>query len=371
MSRRTRLRDRSPRAGRPSGDCGELAARAPLPVPRAHPPRPCRPREHRAFCLWTGAPLAFLTFLASSHTVKDAAGRAGFIAAGLASPVVLVYVGLRVNVDHDPAALPAARAGVGRAGRWDWTDVIAFLPAAAAAVFVTASLVVGVTQAADQSLQPSALTAVEAFAGQAASYAAALTALLVLLRLRRGLNLADLGWRLPRALGRAGWLPRRSASSAPSSRSRWRTGWRPSPPRRSPPTHRTPSAPRCATRWGVPRGGHPAGVPASPRSARRPSSAASSTGGCGAACPCFLAVAVSAAVFSAAHLVLVLALPLFAGAPPRPALRVLELDRSPARWCMVSSTSSASWRSWSYDELLSAPRGTTGSGLRRPPGSRR
>jgi membrane protease YdiL (CAAX protease family) len=154
-----------------------------------------------------GAPLALVTFLASTQNVRDAAARAVLIAAGLVSPVVLVYVGLRVNVDHDPAALPAARATVGRAGRWDWTDVVAFLPAAAAAVFVTASLVVGVTQAADQSLQPSARTAVEAFAGQAASYAAALTALLVLLRLRRGLHLADLGWRLPRALGRAGWLP--------------------------------------------------------------------------------------------------------------------------------------------------------------------
>ncbi|HEY7927516.1 MAG TPA: CPBP family intramembrane glutamic endopeptidase [Candidatus Dormibacteraeota bacterium] len=154
-----------------------------------------------------GAPLAFATFLASSQGVKDAGARAALIVAAAVAPVVLAYVGLRVRADHDPAALPATRASIGRAGRWDWTDIIAFLPAAAAAVFLTASLVVGVTQAADQSLQPSGRTAVEAFAGQAASYAAALAALLVLLRLRRGLRVADLGWRLPRPFGRAGWLP--------------------------------------------------------------------------------------------------------------------------------------------------------------------
>jgi membrane protease YdiL (CAAX protease family) len=154
-----------------------------------------------------GAPLAFATFLASSQNVKDAGARAALIAAALVAPMVLAFVGLRVRADHDPAALPAARVSVGRAGRWDWTDIIAFLPAAAAAVFLTASLVVGVTQVVDQSLQASGRTAVEAFAGQAASYAAALAALLVLLRLRRGLHITELGWRLPRPFGRAGWLP--------------------------------------------------------------------------------------------------------------------------------------------------------------------
>lgn len=154
-----------------------------------------------------GAPLALLTFVASSEGVKDAATRSGLIAAGFASALVLVYVALCVPIDHDPAALPTPGAAAGRAGRWDWTDVIAFLPAAAAAAFITVSLVVGLTQAVDQSLQPSARTAVEAFAGQAATYAAALVALAVLLRLRRGLAIAEVGWRWPRPLGRAGWLP--------------------------------------------------------------------------------------------------------------------------------------------------------------------
>jgi len=72
---------------------------------------------------------------------------------------------------------------------------------------LTGSVLVGVTQAVDGGLQPAARTAVEAFAGQAASYAAAAAALAVLVLLRRGLHLRDLGWRIPRSLGRLGWLP--------------------------------------------------------------------------------------------------------------------------------------------------------------------
>jgi membrane protease YdiL (CAAX protease family) len=153
------------------------------------------------------APLAFATFLAASQSSGNGGARAGLVLAGVVAPLVLAFVGMRIARDHVPAAVPEQHVGVGRAGRWDWTDVAAFLPAAAGAVFITASLVVGITQAVDRSLLSSARTAVESFAGQAASYAAALAALVVLLRLRRGLSLGDVGWRLPRALGRAGWLP--------------------------------------------------------------------------------------------------------------------------------------------------------------------
>jgi membrane protease YdiL (CAAX protease family) len=153
------------------------------------------------------APLAFATFLASGQSTSNTGARAALIFAGFVAPLVLVYVGMRITHDHAPAPVPESRAGVGPAGRWDWSDVAAFIPAAAGAVFLTASLVVGITQAVDRSLLASARTAVESFAGQAASYAAALAALVVLLRLRRGLQLRDVGWRLPRSLGRAGWLP--------------------------------------------------------------------------------------------------------------------------------------------------------------------
>jgi membrane protease YdiL (CAAX protease family) len=85
--------------------------------------------------------------------------------------------------------------------------MVAFIPAAAAGVLLTGSILVGLTQVIDGGLPPSARTAVESFAGQAASYTAALAALGVLVLFRRGLGLRDLGWRLPRSLGRLGWLP--------------------------------------------------------------------------------------------------------------------------------------------------------------------
>ena len=85
--------------------------------------------------------------------------------------------------------------------------LVAFVPAAAAAVLLTGTVLLGFTQAVDSGLPAAARSAVESFAGQTASYAAALAALAVLLVWRRGLRPRDLGWRLPRPLGRLGWLP--------------------------------------------------------------------------------------------------------------------------------------------------------------------
>ena len=176
--------------------------RAPLGGPDV--PLPQRASVAR-YCLYASTPFAFGTFYASSQAVKDNGTRAALLVAALVAPVVLVWVGLRVRADHEPAGQP--RTDVPSAGRWDWTDIIAFLPLAAGAVFLTASLIVGLTQAFDTGLQPSARTAVESFAGQAASYTAAIAALIVLVQLRRGLPISALGWRLPRSLGRFGWLP--------------------------------------------------------------------------------------------------------------------------------------------------------------------
>ena len=177
---------------------------APSGAPAATlPPR----ASYAKYCLYGAAPLAFLTFVASSQSASGAGARAALIVAAVVSPIVLVVVGMRVAADHQPAAVPRTGAIPGRAGRWDWSDVVAFLPAAAAAVLLTSSLIVGITQAVDGGLQSNARTAVESFAGQAASYSAAAAALLLLLWLRRGLRLRDLGWRLPRSLGRLGWLP--------------------------------------------------------------------------------------------------------------------------------------------------------------------
>ncbi len=162
--------------------------------------------SYAKYCLYSAAPLAFLTFVASVQAASSA-GRAGLLLAACASPVALVWVGRRVTSDHQAAPVPRTGAVPGRAGRWDWTDVVAFVPAAAGAVLLSGSVLVGVTDAVDGGLRPAARTAVENFAGQAASYAAALAALAVLVLLRRGLRLRDLGWRLPRSLGRLGWLP--------------------------------------------------------------------------------------------------------------------------------------------------------------------
>jgi membrane protease YdiL (CAAX protease family) len=253
-----------------------------------------------------------VTFLASTQNVRDAGSRAALLSAAFLSPLVLAYVALRVGADHEPAGVPPAHAGVGRAGRWDWTDVIAFLPVAAAAVLVTASIILGVTQATDQSLQPSARTAVEAFAGQAASYAAALTALLVLLRLRRGLNIADLGWRLPRPIGRAGWLPWLAISVAGAFVALEVADWLASLA-----TQALPNSPntQCTTVRDQ-YGGYLAVAiplvcliaPLSEETIFR----GFIYGWLRRRLPVLPAVVISAAVFSAAHLVLVLALPLFA-----------------------------------------------------------
>jgi len=177
-------------------------------APLGAPPATLPPRASYArYCLYGAAPLAFLTFIASSQSASSSAARAALIVAAFVSPIVLVVVGMRVAADHRPAELPRPTDAPGRAGHWDWSDVAAFIPAAAAAVLLTGSLIVGLTQALDGGLQPTARTAVESFAGQASSYAAAAAALAVLLLLRRGLRLRDLGWRLPRSLGPLGWLP--------------------------------------------------------------------------------------------------------------------------------------------------------------------
>jgi len=159
------------------------------------------------YSLYGAAPLAIVTFAFSVPAAQGDGARAALIVAAVLSPLILAYVARRVDADHAPAPVPRAAPIPGRAGRWDWTDILAFLPAAAGAVLLAGSLLVGLTQAIDQGLQPAARNAVESFAGQAASYAAALAALVVLVMLRRGLRVADLGWRLPRSLGRLGWLP--------------------------------------------------------------------------------------------------------------------------------------------------------------------
>lgn len=177
-------------------------------APTAPPPAAIPVRAGYAkYSLYAAAPLAVGTFASASQAAGGDVSRIGLAVAAVAAPIALVYVGRRVNRDHAPAPVAAGRAATGRAGGWDWTDVLALLPAAAGAALLTGSLLVGLTQALDGGLNPAARTAVESFAGQAASYAAALAAIVVLVLLRRGLRVRALGWRLPRPLGRLGWAP--------------------------------------------------------------------------------------------------------------------------------------------------------------------
>ncbi len=181
----------------------------PLPTAISEPPPVGLPQRaaYAKYSLYAAAPLAFFTFFASAQADSTPATRAALLVAACVCPLVLAYVGRRVNRDHEPSPVPRAAGIPGRAGRWDWTDVAAFIPAAAGAVLLSGSLLVGVTQAVDQGLQPAARNAVESFAGQAASYASAIAALVVLILWRRGLRVRELGWRLPRSLGPLGWLP--------------------------------------------------------------------------------------------------------------------------------------------------------------------
>jgi hypothetical protein len=181
----------------------------PLPTATSEPPPTALPQRanYAKFSLYSAAPCAFITFFASALADPAAAPRVALVVAACLSFGALIYVGRRVNRDHEPSPVPRPDKIPARAGRWDWTDMMAFIPAAAAAVLFTGSLLVGVTQGLDQGLTAAARNAVESFAGQAASYGAALAALVLLLLWRRGIRLRELGWRLPRSLGRLGWLP--------------------------------------------------------------------------------------------------------------------------------------------------------------------
>ena len=172
-----------------------------LPAPPA-PPLPARAGTARVL-LFVLAPFAFLVVTAYAGT--DGALLAVLVPGGLVAAGVLVFVGLRVARDFVPAAAPESGPVVVTTSRWDWTDVLAFLPATLAILTATDLLLVTTTHALDGSLSGDARTAVESFAAQAAFYIAALLAIAILVLARRGLRVRDLGWRIPRALGSAPW----------------------------------------------------------------------------------------------------------------------------------------------------------------------
>lgn len=152
-----------------------------------------------------GAPLSVLALLGYGR--GNVTATLILVLPALLAGAVLLATALQTRRDHDPAPVPAATTGVGRRSRWSWVDVVAAVPATLAMIVITGSIILGITAGLDGSLPPSARTAVESFASQAAVYAAVLLALTVLLLLRRGLRIPDLGWVLPRRLGALGWPP--------------------------------------------------------------------------------------------------------------------------------------------------------------------
>lgn len=176
------------------------------PAPPGATDRPLPARASTArLVLYISAPFAFLTLLAFAGTDPYLAAK--LVVPAAVAALALVVVASRVRGDHDPAPVPVPGAALPRGSRWDYTDVVGFLPETLAIASLTGSILVQGTRVLDGGLPPAARTAVESFAAQAAFYAAALLALAVLLLMRRGLRVSDLGWRLPRPLGRAGWLP--------------------------------------------------------------------------------------------------------------------------------------------------------------------
>ncbi len=105
---------------------------------------------------------------------------------------VLVWGAFRIG--RDRPATPRLEPP-GRAVPWDWTDFLIFWPGAYTVAQVLVSIAVSVAHGVTSGLDPAVRTAVEAFVAQAAYYTGALFNLWVLLHLRRGATLADLGWR--------------------------------------------------------------------------------------------------------------------------------------------------------------------------------
>ncbi|MHB8717674.1 MAG: CPBP family intramembrane glutamic endopeptidase [Candidatus Dormibacteria bacterium] len=171
--------------------------------PASPPPLPPRASTARV--------VLFVLALVAVFVVPGYAGTgnaalvAVLVPGGLVAAAALVFVAARTSRDFTAAAAPLSGPPVVTSSRWDWTDVLAFLPATLALLAFTDLALVTPTHAADASFTPTARTAVDSFAEQAAFYAAALLALAILVLARRGLRVVDLGWRLPRRLGPAPW----------------------------------------------------------------------------------------------------------------------------------------------------------------------
>jgi len=134
------------------------------------------------------APL--LLIIAANYLTQRSFAFAALTTAGAG---LLLLGGLRIGHDTDADT----QAPVVREGRvpWDWTDFIIFWPGAFTAATLLISISVPLVDAFIGGVDPAVRTAAESFVAQVAYYAGALFNIWVLVALRRGGTLQDLGWR--------------------------------------------------------------------------------------------------------------------------------------------------------------------------------
>ena len=118
-----------------------------------------------------------------------------FIGAG-----ALLWGGLRMRSDPPrPAAAalpePPSDAGARRPVPWDWTDFIMFWPGAFVAASLLVSILLPIADAFTGGAGSSGRTAAESFVQQATFYGGGIFNIWLLVGLRRGGTLQDLGWR--------------------------------------------------------------------------------------------------------------------------------------------------------------------------------
>ena len=129
----------------------------------------------------------------------------------------LLWGGFRMRSDppRSPAGLIAPpKIAAPRPVPWDWTDFVMFWPGAFTAASLMVSIALPITDALTGGASSSARTAAESFVQQATFYGGGIFNIWLLVGLRRGGTLQDLGWRkfewwwLPAAVVVAGftWL---------------------------------------------------------------------------------------------------------------------------------------------------------------------
>ena len=161
----------------------------PEAVPASRPPRP----DVASKVLLV---LSVLCFLGVLEFVADTPARSVPVALVVAACAVALLWGgsllrreARLEITLDPPA------------RWDWTDIVLAIPAGLACGGVVGILADALVVNVGGGASKTTLTALENAAADIGSYAGILIAILLMVVVRRGASIRDLGWRLPRS----GW----------------------------------------------------------------------------------------------------------------------------------------------------------------------